>query len=90
MEELSLYWPSKHFRPFWQWMPIGEKVRGFEGNLALCFGFVLKHLPCMLCMVVYIVETPPTTLVGNICNEIQVHSHMHILWGSLLYIGWFY
>jgi hypothetical protein len=20
-EELSLYWPSKHFCPFWQWMP---------------------------------------------------------------------
>jgi hypothetical protein len=51
MEELSLYWPSKHFGPFWQWMPMGEKFRGFEGNWALCFGFVLKHLPCMLCMI---------------------------------------
>jgi hypothetical protein len=67
-EELSLYWPSKHFCPFWQWMPIGEKFWGFEGNWALCFGFVLKHLPCMLFMVEYIVETPPTILVGNICN----------------------
>jgi hypothetical protein len=37
-------------------------------------------------MVEYIEETPPTTLVGNICNEIQVHSHMHRLWGSLIYM----
>jgi hypothetical protein len=27
-EELSLYRPSKPFRPFWQWMPMGEKFRG--------------------------------------------------------------
>jgi hypothetical protein len=32
LEELSLYWPSKLFRPFWQWMPMGEKFRGFKGN----------------------------------------------------------
>jgi hypothetical protein len=29
LEELSLYWPSKFFRPFWQWMPMGEKFQGF-------------------------------------------------------------
>jgi hypothetical protein len=57
----------------------GEKFRGFEGNWALCFDFVLKHLPCMLYRVEYIVKTPPTTLVGNICNEIQVHWHVHIV-----------
>jgi hypothetical protein len=33
---------------------MGEKFQGFEGNWASCFGFVLKHLPCMLCMVEYI------------------------------------
>jgi hypothetical protein len=65
---------------------MGEKFRGFEGNWALCFAFVLKHLPCMLCMVEYIVETLPTPLVGNICNEIQVYLHVHRLQGSLLYI----
>jgi hypothetical protein len=53
-EELSLYWPSKPFCPFWQWMPMGEKFRGFEGNWVSCFCFVLKHLSCMLCMVEYI------------------------------------
>ena len=26
----------------------------------------------MLCMVEYIEKTPPTTLVGNICNEIKI------------------
>jgi hypothetical protein len=43
-EELSLYRPSKPFRPFWQWMPMGEKFQGFEGNWASCFVFVLKHI----------------------------------------------
>jgi hypothetical protein len=28
-EELSLYWPSKFFRPFRQLVPMGEKFRGF-------------------------------------------------------------
>ena len=28
MEELSLYWPSKFFYLFWQWMPMGEKCWG--------------------------------------------------------------
>jgi hypothetical protein len=89
-EELSPYRPSKPLHLFWQWMPMGEKFWGFKGNWASCFGFVLKHLPYMLCLVEYIVETPPTTLVGNTCNEIQVHSHMHRLWGSLFYIWWLY
>jgi hypothetical protein len=52
LEELSLYWPSKlFFYPFWQWMPMREKFWGFKGNWVLCFGFVLKHFPCMLCIV---------------------------------------
>jgi hypothetical protein len=29
-------------------------------------------------------------MVGNICNETQVYTHVHRLWGSLLYILWFY
>jgi hypothetical protein len=33
-------------------MPMGEKFQGFKGNWVLCFGFVLKHLPCVLCIVV--------------------------------------
>ena len=37
-------------------------------------------------MVEYIEETPPLVLVPDICNGNQVHSHMHILWGSLLYV----
>jgi hypothetical protein len=37
----------------------------------LRFGFVLRHFPFMLCMAKYIEETPPTTLVGNIYNEIK-------------------
>jgi hypothetical protein len=48
LEELSLYWPSKFFRLFWQWMPMGENFLGFKGNWISCFGFVLKHLPFML------------------------------------------
>jgi hypothetical protein len=80
LEEFSLCWPSKlFFCPFWQWMPMGEKFRGFKGNWVLYFGFVLKHLPlhalhrCVLLrMVEYIAETPPTILVGNICNEIKI------------------
>jgi hypothetical protein len=72
MEELSLYWHSKFFCPFQQLVPMGEKFQGFKGNWVLCFGFVLKHLRFMLCMVEYIEETPPTTLVGIICNEIKI------------------
>jgi hypothetical protein len=69
-------------------VPMGEKFRGFEGNWVLCLVLFLSIClsslhPCvLLCMVEYIVETPPTTMVGNVGNEIQVHSHMHRLWGS--------
>jgi hypothetical protein len=48
LEELSLYWPSKlFFRPFWQWMPMGNKFRGFKGNWLLCFGLFLSI--CLAC-----------------------------------------
>ena len=43
MGELLLYWPSKIFLPFRQWMPMGERFRGFKRIWVLCFGFVLKH-----------------------------------------------
>jgi hypothetical protein len=53
-EELSLFWPSKPFRPFWQWMPMGEKFRGFEGNWVSCFGFVLSFcLECFAWLSIY-------------------------------------
>ena len=42
LEELLLYWPSKFFFPFWQWMPMGEKFRGFKGIWVLCF--------CCICL----------------------------------------
>ena len=38
-------------------------------------------------MVEYIEETPQKVKLDNICNEIQVHSHVHRLWGEFaLYI----
>jgi hypothetical protein len=38
-------------------------------------------------MIEYIEETPPTTMVDNICNESQAHTHVHRLWGEFaLYI----
>ena len=38
-------------------------------------------------MVGYIEETPPKVKLDKICNEIQVHSHVHSLWGEFaLYI----
>jgi hypothetical protein len=53
------FWRNSHyigllsfFCPFWQWMPMGEKFRGFQGNWVLYFGFVLKHFPFILCIVV--------------------------------------
>ena len=39
---------------------------------------------CICCMVEE--ETPPLVMLTDICDENQVHSHMHILWGSLLYV----
>ena len=44
MEELILYWFSKFFFPFRQSMPMGEKFRGFKGNLGF---MLLLHLPLM-------------------------------------------
>jgi hypothetical protein len=86
MEELTLYRPSKSFHPFRKLVPTGEKFSRVLWSLLLCFCFVLKHLPLMLCMVEYLEETPLDFLISNICNETQVNPHMRILWGSLLYV----
>jgi hypothetical protein len=64
---------------------IQESVDESKGNFVAFFalmlfsfvGFFLLALYCITFLLA--VETPPTTLVGNICNEIQVYSHMHRL-----------
>jgi hypothetical protein len=73
---------SAHFVNGCQW---GRSFEGLKGSGLQALVLFLSILGW-----VYIVETPPITLVGNICNEIQVHSHVHRLWGSLLYIWWLY
>jgi hypothetical protein len=73
---------SAHFGNGCQW---GEVLRVWRE-----LGFMLWFCSLSILGWVYIVETPPTTLVGNICNKIQVYSHVHRLWGSLLYIWWLY
>ena len=69
---------------------MGEKSRGSKGIWFIASCFVLKHLPFMLCImllcIVEYIEEIPLALIANICNEIQVQSHVHILWGSLLYV----
>jgi len=47
LEELTLYWPSKFFCPFWQWMPMGEKFGGFKGIGSYAFGLCLSI--CLAC-----------------------------------------
>ena len=44
MEKFILYWLPKFFFPFRQSMPMGEKFRGFKGNLGF---MLLLHLPLM-------------------------------------------
>ena len=49
----------------------GEVLDGFM-ELALYFDIFLSIcLPCLCirCLVLYIVETPPSVMVDNICNE---------------------
>ena len=58
--------------------------------LHIAFAFHVRAFVAYCCMVEYIEETPPKVNLDNICNEIQVHSHVHRLWGSLFYILWFY
>src|SRR3954463_11635630 len=48
-EEHILYRPSKFFRPFWQSMPKGEKVRRFCLRRFMLW-FFLKHLPSCSCI----------------------------------------
>jgi hypothetical protein len=76
---LSLF---AHFGNGCQWVRSFEGLKGIGLHALVLFLSILGW--------VYILETPPTTLVGNICNKIQVHSHMHRLWESLLYIWWLY
>ena len=98
MEDFSPYWPSKALLP----SILAIDANGGEVLEVLReFGYLLwvvYLIICLLCfaslcfalLLGYIEETTPSVMVGNICNEIQVHSHMYRLWGSLLYILWFY
>ena len=72
-----------HFGNRCQW---GRSFRGFKVIWFCAWSFVLKHSPsclCICCMVGYIEETPLKVKLDKICNEIQVHSHMHSLWGGV-------
>src|SRR5664279_4447821 len=59
---------------------MGEKFRGFKGNgfmlkFGLCLSICLSCISILfdVCMVEYIVETPPKVNLSNVGNEIQVH-----------------
>ena len=69
MEKILLCYLSKAFRPFRQSLPMGEKFWRVVWNWILWF--ILKYsLPLhSLLGFIYIVETPPSVMVDNICNE---------------------
>jgi hypothetical protein len=53
LEELSLYWPSKFFRPFLAMNANGgEVLRVLKGIGYYALVFFLKHWPFMLCIIV--------------------------------------
>ena len=80
---------SRSFLPFWHLLPMGEKFRGFSGGLVVdVIHAYLSVLYMFMAWMSYVYRV--NFNVVNICNEIQVHSHVHILWGSFLYILWFY
>ena len=90
MEELSLYWPSRFFAHFGNGCQWGRSLEGLREFglmlLALCLSIVHSCFASCCFAQLNIQKKIHQALIANICNEIQVHSHMHILWGSLLYV----
>ena len=82
---------ASSFFPFWHLLPMGEKFGGFNiSSLSPCHSCLSTLVIYVCCMNKYIEKTTPSVCPPIYARKFKVHSHMHILWGSLLYILWSY